>query len=312
MNNNKFRVEIKNTASGDKYAELKGPETKDVEPVSVIDIPEYIIDEESGEKITVGVIGNHAFSSRKDITEVRIPDSVHTILGFAFHNCGKLKKISLTDSVEEYLDGGTRQCESLEEIEVTVKRDNYEVVRRILEDNDRRLSFRLHLKDGDALLVFPGFVYDFVENTMARTIQFAIEGTGYAYRECVKPHLINIREYDNLFSKAAADDRVTAEMIAMGRLKFPYMLTEDAKKIYLNWLKDNAPANLGDAMMTSGDAEVKVDFYRKRELIHESDIPGIISTAVECGKTAIVSLLMEYQRGFQKKEDSDDELTLDF
>jgi hypothetical protein len=60
-------------------------------------------------------------------------------------------------------------------------------------------------------MVFPGFNYDFVENTMARTIQFAIEGTGYAYRECVKSDVIGFREYDNLFSKVSADDKGTAD-----------------------------------------------------------------------------------------------------
>ncbi len=313
MDNKAYRTEIKtDNKTGEKYIELKGLESESDEKVSFLDIPENITDEATGEILTVRVIGNHAFSSRKDITEVRIPDSVHTILGFAFHNCGKLRKITLTDSVVEYLDGGTRQCESLKEIEVDVQRDNFRIIRRILEDNDRRLSFRLNLNDGEALLVFPGFVYDFVENTMARTIQFAIEGTGYAYRECVKPDQINLREYDNLFSKAAADDRITAEMIAVSRISYPYVLSEDAEKMYLDWLFENAVLNLTDTIREASDAEERIDFYRKRKLIPKDDVAELVRVAMESEKTAIVSVLMEYKREVSGDDADDLSLSLDF
>ena len=286
------------------------------------------------DKLPVRVIGNHAFSSRKDLEEVVIPDSIHTVLGFAFHNCGKLRKISLSDSIEEYLDGGTRQCESLTEIEAFLKRGKPFIIRRILEDNDRRLTFRIHMSDGEALMVFPGFNYDFVENTMARTIQFAIEGTGYAYREVVKSDQINFREYDNLFSKVSADDRGTAEMIAVARLLVPYELSDDARSTYENWLREKALKNLtrlvkntngatgisgnasGSAGMLSGtlgttaeyadsypmgtfsefmsNTEEHIDFYLKRELLDKSDARELAHIAADMGITAIVSMLMDY------------------
>ncbi len=260
-------------------------------------------------ELPVKVIGNHAFSSRKDLVDVVIPDSIHTILGFAFHNCGNLKRITLTDSVQEYLDGGTRQCESLEEIEVFIKNDNNYIIRRILEDNDRRLTFRIHMKDGEALLVFPGFNYDFVENTMARTIQFAIEGTGYAYRECVKSDLINIREYDNLFSKVSADDKGTAEMIAMARLLKPYELSEEARVAYEKWLCGHALKSLTkvvkeldlkatDPIGTFYDyfrnAEEHIAFYLDRGLLDKGEAGELAHIAADRGITAIVSMLMNY------------------
>ena len=156
-----FVIEVKQNRTGKEYAESKGYEGS----VRCLEIPDSY-KAEDGKVYQVEVIGNHAFSSRKDVEEVVIPESVNTILGFAFHNCGKLRKISLTDSVKEYLDGGTRQCESLREIEVTLKNGNPYIIRRILEDNDRRLTFNLHMSDGDALLVFPGFNYDFVQTNL--------------------------------------------------------------------------------------------------------------------------------------------------
>ena len=275
---------------------------------------------ESDGGLPVQVIGNHAFSSRKDLEEVIIPDSVHTVLGFAFHNCGKLKKISLTDSIEEYLDGGTRQCESLCEIEVDLKRGKPFIIRRILEDNDRRLTFRIHMATGDALMVFPGFNYDFVENTMARTIQFAIEGTGYAYREVVKSDQINFREYDNLFSKVSADDRGTAEMIAMARLLVPYELSDEARVTYESWLQKKALKNLTEIVRKTNsvtgkigtfnefidDIEEHIDFYIKRELLDKADARELAHLAADRGITAIVSMLMDYAESDRYSQESGD------
>ncbi len=323
----KFTYEIKTDNDKNQYIEITGQETDEGETASIIDIPEAIEvnpaegaeDDSSAKSLPVRAIGNHAFSSRKDIKEVMLPDSIDTILGFAFHNCSNLRKISLTDGVKEFLDGSTRQCDSLEIVDVTIKRNNYEIVRSILGDNDRRLTFFLHSEGKDeAILVFPGFNYDFVENTMARTIQFAIEGTGYAYRECVKSSLINFREYDNLFSKASADDSVTAEMIAVARLLAPYELSEDNREIYLNWLKKNAYKNLTRLINNKKTAisfmemEDVIDFYIKRKLIESDVAKKLTHLSSERGLTAIVSLLMEYNNDSNDTSGDNGLLELDF
>ena len=320
-----FEIE-KDRNTAEEYAVIKGLDEQGREIV----IPAEVEMDTSGEgskRYPVRVIGNHSFSSRKDIITAVVPDSVHTILGFAFHNCSNLRKITLTDSVTEYLDGTTRQCENLEEIEVTVKRSNYGIIRRILEDNDRRIIFYIHENDGDAVMVFPGFNYDFVENTMARTIQFAIEGTGYAYRECVKPGEINYREYDNLFSKASADDSVTAEKIAIARLLYPYNLSEEAKDIYENWLRDNACLNLTGRVKKDFSAASRItifddydrpedvaDFYIKRKLIPGGDIAEVVKAATDAGNTALVSMLMEYRNNITDSgvTENNNMLELDF
>ncbi|WP_051208938.1 leucine-rich repeat protein [Butyrivibrio sp. WCD3002] len=327
----KYEVECERNDSHAKYIVLKGldePCRQLVIPDSIEVLESDVNGEASAEEVQsndgkasvslpVKIIGNHAFSSRKDLEEVIIPSSVHTILGFAFHNCGRLRRIQLTDSVNEYLDGSTRQCESLEEIDVTLEHENYYVVRRILEDNDRRLRFRLHLSDGEAVLVFPGFNYDFVENTMARTIQFAIEGTGYAYRECVKSDNINFREYDSFFTKVSADDSVIAEMIAVSRLQYPYELAEDAKTQYRDWLFKNAKKNLIRAVRSLGNkgkgvtdtnSELSgvvtdlVSYYINEKLIPDGDTSAIIAEAAEFDRTELVSMLMEYQSGNEKQD----------
>ncbi len=308
----RYIFEEKNNKNEEKYLVIKGCE----------DTCRKLVIPEAG-SLPVKVIGNHAFSSRGDLVEVVIPNTIHTILGFAFHNCGNLKRITLTDSVSEYLDGGTRQCESLEEIEVFMENGNNYIIRRILEDNDRRLTFRIHMKNGDALMVFPGFNYDFVENTMARTIQFAIEGTGYAYRECVKSDQINIREYDNLFSKVSADDKGTAEMIAMARLLEPYELSDEARDTYEKWLLRHALKSLtkvvknmdlksGNPIGTFYDyfqnAEEHIAFYLDRGLLDKGEAGKLAHIAADRGITAIVSMLMNYAENDRDERTGDSDV----
>ncbi len=203
--------------------------------------------------LPVEAIGNHAFSGRQDLLTVTLPGSIKTLYGFAFHNCRKLKKISLFDSIDDYYDGVCRQCDSLKEVEITVIRGWYEVVRNFLADNDRTLRFVLNLQEDSednaghpakTVLTFPEYVYDFNENTMARTIQFSIAGSGMFYRECVDRRSIDYRQYDRLFEKAVIDGGEISENIAIDRLLYPVELAEDFRKAYEEYVRANAESIL--------------------------------------------------------------------
>ena len=149
--------------------------------------------------LPVRSIGKHAFAGRKDLREAVLPQSIKRLCLFAFHNCTALRRMSLYDSVEDYYDGVIRQCTALEEIEIRLSGESYAIVKDMLSDNDHAMSFRLLLPEEEIRLSFPEYALIASENTMARTIQFAYEGGGYAYRNCVRKKEIRFREYDRLF-----------------------------------------------------------------------------------------------------------------
>ena len=138
--------------------------------------------------LAVRSIGRHAFERRADLQEVSLPASLRRLSLFAFHNCANLRKITLHDSVEDYYDGVIRQCGELEWIELYGSKRPYALMREMLEDNDHAMSFHLHLPEEEICLSFPSYALIASENTMARTIQFAYEGGGYAHTEtaCTK------------------------------------------------------------------------------------------------------------------------------
>ncbi|MCR5670896.1 MAG: leucine-rich repeat domain-containing protein [Butyrivibrio sp.] len=246
-----FTYEIKNDKKdGHEYAEITGcvGETRDLCVPSEID------------GCRVEALGNHSFSGRQDIYTVSIPESVRILYGFAFHNCRNLRKISLFDTIDDYYDGVCRQCDSLSEVEITLKRGWYEVVRNFLADNDKTLRFMLHTEsEGSACLTFPEYVYDFADNTMARTIQFSIAGSGYAYRECVDRRSINYREYDRLFDRAVIDGNAIPEDIALGRLFYPLELEDTYKEKYEQYVKKNSGSILKRFITEGADGEDKLE-----------------------------------------------------
>ena len=123
-------------------------------------------------------IAPHAFADQTSVRSVSLPRTLHSIGAFAFHNCPQLEEISMHDSIRDFHNGVVRQDRKLRRIRLQVHEGNYTVMRDILSDTDAKLQFSLELSDGQARLLFPGYDYAFNENTMARTIQFSISGSG--------------------------------------------------------------------------------------------------------------------------------------
>ena len=185
-------------------------------------------------------IAPHALSDKKSLRVVSFPRSLRSVGALALHKCPRLQEISLHDGILDFHNGVVRQDSRLHRIRLTVHNHNYTVMRDILSDTDARLRFCLQLPDGEARLLFPGYDYSFNENTMARTIQFSILGSGMFYRECVRRKGIGWREYDRLFPKVIPDDAHAAAEIAADRLLYPYDISPVHAAAYEDYLRSNA------------------------------------------------------------------------
>ena len=256
--------------------------------------------------LVVRSIGKHAFAARKDLQEVILPRSLRRLSLFAFHNCSSLRKMSLYDGVDDYYDGVIRQCSSLEEIELTADGSSYALMKEMLEDNDRAMSFRLRLPEEEIRLSFPDYALIASENTMARTIQFAYEGGGYAYRQCIRKKEIRFREYDRLFPFMEHDDPSFAAVSASDRLMFPHDLDAAAEERYLTFLRTHAAEAL-DRFIRESQIE-RVRLVAERGLADADALSQALVTASERKETAICAVLMESGRQTNKKQQ---ELTLE-
>lgn len=247
------------------------------------------------EGLPVRSIGKHAFAGRKDVQEVGLPQSLRRLSLFAFHNCSRLSTMSLFDSVDDYYDGVIRQCGALEEITIRGSGRSFALMKQMLEDNDRAMSFQLYLPEGEIRLSFPDYALIASENTMARTIQFAYEGGGYAYRNCVRKKEIRFREYDRLFPFMEHDDPEFAAVIASDRLMFPYDLDPSSRERYTEFLRDHA----GDALKSfiRKSRMDKVQLITENGLADSEALSEALKLASERKETAICAVLMESGRG---------------
>ena len=236
-----------------------------------VEVPETI------EGIPVAAIAPHAFADQAHVRSISLPQTLRSVGAFAFHNCPELEEISLHDSIHDFHNGVVRQDRRLRRIRLTVHEGNYTVMRDILSDTDAKLQFSLRLPDGEARLLFPGYDYAFNENTMARTIQFSISGSGMVYRECVRRKGIGFREYDRLFARVIPDDPNAAAEIAADRLLFPYDLAGVHREAYVKYLKENAAEALRHFVLqlqAGAGAEASDEAYMRLQLMAER---GMIS-----------------------------------
>lgn len=284
--------EKKHDSRGGPYIEITGYEGEQ----PYLCIPEKI------DGIEVRSIGSRAFAGRSDLRRVELPKNIDTMRQYAFYDCRNLEQMILHDGVEDYYDGVIKQCRALCQIEVFLHRGHYAVVRDMLADNDRRMKFVLHFcEDMQDLnqerlvsLIFPAYVYDFVEDVEARVLHHKIEGSGYSYRECVTRGGIDYRAYDRLFQSAVDDDAAGAAELALIRLMFPYELSAQAKEQYEAYVKANAYEVL--RMLIEGEqGEEGIRFLAGRTLIPEEALRAALKLTARPQKAIYGAILMDYQ-----------------
>lgn len=257
------------------------------------------------EGIPVTVIADHAFAGRKDLKRVMLPKGIHTLGAFAFYSCPNLETITLCDKIEDYYDGVIKNCRNLSEITVELYRNHYDLVRRLLSDNDRRLRFLLHwhAEDGGvketARLTFPEYVYEYQEDTRARAFHSRIEGGGYRYRECISRSGVDFKTYDTYFYWATVDDTMTAAEIALGRLLYPMALSDEAGEQYEEFLRKHA-LKIMNILIRNGKGE-EFSYMLEHELLPEDSISEVIRTASRERQPQFCGMLMDYQRKHTEK-----------
>ncbi len=236
-------------------------------------------------------IADYAFHNCRSLQQVILPDSITTIGNHAFYDCRSLESMVISDAIESIGDGAFKNCYLLKSIELFHRNGRISVVRNILSEFSAELTVTLHYGRNayeigkTAKIIFPGFLYDYVENNSARIIRQETYGSGVHYRECMTGSDIDYKKYDSIFHVGMAVDMLeTTLLIALYRIMYPYQLMQTAKENYKNFIR--------------GHWEVLMKLLVKDEMREE-----IICLL----KDGIVSLehldtLMEYARRRQKLE----------
>jgi len=268
-------------------------------PARKLNVPETI------EGLPVISIGKRAFTDQnKGLEEIALPKTILAIQSFSFYFCDTLRKIKLYDHIEDYYDGAIRTSSGICDVEIEMLDGRYELIRRILDDSDRRMRILFRFPDYALQLVFPDYHSNSIEDTRAQTFHIRIEGSGFSYRECVRKDGIRIKEYDSLFRRAlSADNPEISISIAAGRLMYPAELSETDANVYRDHLRAEMPRALEMAMKPENADWAEL--FMREALLDDEALDLALQLASERKQIALTGQLMDYRSrvlGIKKRE----------
>lgn len=240
------------------------------------------------------------------IVEVHLPKGIKEIGRYAFYRCRNLKKLVLSDEILEIGGGALNGC-SLQEVEIHFYNGECSALKSILDEIRFAIHARLYYDREDGMtetadLLFPEHYEEAVENTPARILYTSHHGAGGYYRQCFYDRKLDYKKYDETFSRAIAEESEdTVINLAMGRLLYPFQLSEQAKDMYGSYVKEHFQKAVS-IYIEKENLDALVYFKNHGYWTGESLEAGI-DCAVRLGKTEILSVLMdEKYNSFPKKK----------
>ncbi len=229
------------------------------------------------------------------VTQIRLPDGITQIGRYAFYRCINLRKLCLSDALLDVGGGAFNGCRNLREIEINFSRGRRSALKSIVGEVRFALHVRLNYPDGTADLLFPEHYQEAEENTPARILYWVDYGSGGYYRQCFSDLEMDYKAYDELLNRAVTEEEPqTVFRLALGRLMFPYQLSDAAKARYLDYLRDN----VADVVLylTEAEAEEEFRYLAGQDMLTKDAVEGGIDLAAREGKTRMLSMLMDEKK----------------
>lgn len=206
------------------------------EPEEIVVIPEKL------EHLPVTELGAYALAG-SGAEEVYLPSKLQKIGAYAFYNCEKLKKISCSSRVNDLGTGVFAGARDVEALDFTLFEGEKSCLKDLLSELRQTLRVRIveqKAEGREARLIFPEYFEESVENTPARILFIETHGCGHRYRYCFVNRQFQYKDYDALFPhvKVQEPTELVTEL-ALGRLMYPYGLTEKHRLMYLEYVAEH-------------------------------------------------------------------------
>ncbi|MCI9582528.1 MAG: leucine-rich repeat protein [Clostridium sp.] len=181
------------------------------------------------------------------VRTVSLPKTIRRIGRYAFYNCYDLQHLALSSGVRDVGAGAFTGCRNLTQLTIEVTGGERSCFKEVLAELSQELVAQyLHMERGsdgqlypagEARLLFPAYYEEAVENTPARILETHVHGCGHRYRYAFDGTAFLFREYDRLFPWLLAQDTAqSAALLAIGRLRYPLFLEDEARSAYADYL----------------------------------------------------------------------------
>ena len=247
------------------------------------DMGEVLIEKYTGEETRVEVppeidgfavteIGDYAFSG-SSITHLELPRTVRRLGRYALYGCGTLEEVGFCEGLRDIGAGAFTGCHHIRRLRITVGEDETSALRDVLTEIPEELEVEYLRGSEKAVLMFPEYYEEGVENTPARIIEHHTHGSGLLYRNCFVSRRLRFREYDARFPYALGQERdAFLVRLVLGRLMYPYELADQDRQKYEDWLLDHMEQAL--KLCTQGRETEKISFLMN---LRHSRIPSGMS-----------------------------------
>lgn len=241
-------------------------------------------------------VNDYAFVDRRDVLEISLPETIETIGGHAFYNCRALKRLELFDRVVEMDDGAFKNCAQIKHITMHIRKQKMTCLKNLLSELSQELSIQLDYgTEEKARVVFPKYMYDYVDNVEARIINQVTYGSGVHYRECMSDHDIDYRKYDDTFRVAVVNDTFeTLLAICLGRIQYPYHLSDVHKRQYFDFLDEHVEQTIQCLIEQNNMEQTKI--LAKEQWFDETKIESALQLAHQMNNMEFSSYFLSHKR----------------
>lgn len=252
----------------------------------------------AGEEVTI-VCGRPGQWDNRALKDLTLPSCLTDIRNYALYGCREMHTLRLHDGIARWGGGSIMNCRSLKRLHLTRGSEKQgESLAYLCGEIHDELDVSIYGTGGTLTrLIFPDFVESYEENCPNHHFDYRISGGGYAYHHIFPGNRLDLRSYDELWSKYLKERHETecAIRLAYYRLRYPTELTDTAQVQYTAYLHENARDTL---LWQIGTHDAAGTAMLLDALNPDSDtIHAACDSARNTGSTEALALLLERQRG---------------
>lgn len=250
--------------------------------------------------------GEERLLAGEEVREIVFPDTLKEIGRYIFYGCKKLERLEFSDTLMQVGTGAFTGCSGLKEIVIHQKKGLKSCAKEILGELWQKIDVDFLYENSEASgkrahMVFPEHYDEAVENTPARILFTEYHGSGTNYRQCFYNKELDFAEYDSLFDMAVVMDKLEVLVdMSFGRLRYPWQLSEKAKKQYEDHIRGNLK-DIGEYLVESGNLN-GLELLSREKLWNREGLEHSIDVASRKKDMEISAFLMNERSRMMEEE----------
>ena len=247
-------------------------------------------------------IGSYAFHDCNHLKEVHLPRSLREVDSYAFYDCRGLSELSMWDGIRDLDNDAFLGCDKLTKIRMELPEGRHSSLKPLLSElyQEVEVTFVYPQKHGEAVVVFPEYFVEYVENGPARIFEEFTIGSGRVYRKFFNDPEFDYVSYDRHFEIACKKDLAPqAARVAVRRLQYPWELGRVGEKRYVDWLREHAVEAL--TQYVESESLDVLELVKQKGGLTPETVEKLLDLAIAGGKRSVISWLMQ-QRTQEKPQ----------